>query len=137
MDDSQQQELYTRWLRRYWENRLQGVPAQLIDEEIAEMIAWAPCFDSLFSDAVDLATKMPNNDAIRGHHFWMALHRIHDKKIWHSHPKSTARFLLYLKPAILAYHSPDKIRELIDNLRKMNLPPETDRALDELSIELP
>ena len=137
VDDAKQRELWTRWLHRYWENRLQGVPVQLIDEEIAEMIVWAPRFNSLFPDAVGLATKMPSNDGITARHIWTALHRIQARNIWRSHPESTASFLLHLKPLFLSYHSPDKIRELIDNLRKMNLPPETDRDLDELSIELP
>ena len=137
IDDTKQRELWTRWLRRYWENRLQGVPAQLTDEEMVEMIAWTPRFSSLFPDAVELATKMPNSKAKYERPLWMSLHRIQKKGIWRSHPESTAALLLYLKPLTLSYYSPGKIKELIDNLRKMNLPPETDRDLEELSIEFP
>ena len=137
IDDTKQRELWTRWLRRYWENRLHGVPAQLTDEEMVEMIAWTPRFSSLFPDAVELATKMPNSKAKYERPLWMSLHRIQKKRIWRSHPESTAALLLYLKPLTLSYYSPGKIKKLIDNLRKMNLPPETDRALDELSIGLP
>ena len=137
VDDAKQQELWTRWLFQFWENRLQGIPVRLSDEEIPEMIAWAPRFDSLFPDAVNLAIKMRLNEAVHGHPFWMSLHRIQKNRVWTSHPESTAEFLLHLKPLLLSYHSPDRIKELIDNLRKMKLSPETDRALAELSNELP
>ena len=137
VDNAKQRELWTRWLRSYWENRLQGVPVQLVDEEIAEMIAWVPRFSSLFPDAVDLATKMRINKEAHGRPFWISLYRVQENKIWRSHPESTAQFLLYLKPFLLSYHSPDKIKEIIDNLRNMKLSPEADGALDELSNELP
>ena len=92
VDDAKQRELWTRWLARFWENRLQGVPVQLVDEEIAGMIAWVPRFSSLFPDAVDLATKMQINEATHGRPFWISLYRIQENKTWSSHPESTARF---------------------------------------------
>ncbi len=137
LDDAKQRELWTRWLHRFWENRLQGVPAQLIDEEVAEMIAWTPRFSSLFSNAVDLAIEMHINEPTHGRHFWISLHRVQKNKTWNTDPEATAKFLLYLKPFLLSYHSPDKIKELIDNLQKMKLSPETDHALIELYNELP
>ena len=137
LDDSQQCELWERWLRQFWEGRLQGVPVGLIDGEITEMIRWTTRFKSLYPDAVKLATKMPNIEANSGRHIWTSLHRIQDDRIWHSHPESTAKFLLYLKPLLLHYHSPDKIKQLIDELRQMQISPTLARALTELFAELP
>ena len=137
LDDSQQCELWERWLRQFWEGRLQGVPVGLIDGEIGEMIRWTTRLKSLYPDAVALATKMPNIEANSGRHIWTSLHRIQDERIWHSHPQSTAKFLLYLKPLLLHYHSPDKIKQLIDELRQMQIPPTLVGALTELFAELP
>ena len=38
----QQKEWWARWLKRYWENRLQGIPAGLDAGEVESMIEWLP-----------------------------------------------------------------------------------------------
>ena len=59
MSDSEQRELWGRWLRRYWENRIVGVPAPLQDVEIEWMLNWLPQFHSLFLEGVEVALRMP------------------------------------------------------------------------------
>ena len=101
MDDTKQRELWTRWLHRYWENRIQGVPAGLIEEEIVTMLAWIPSFKSLLGRAVDLAINMPNTAISHGRDVGsvdMLLYRIRKDEIWREHPEAIATYLLYLKP---------------------------------------
>ena len=59
MSDADTQELWNRWLRRYWENRLNGVPVPIHDIEVEQMRNWLPQFDGPFVEAVDLAVQMP------------------------------------------------------------------------------
>ena len=59
MSEHQQKEWWDRWLKQYWENRLQSVPAPLDDGEIETMLDWLPHLTSVFSEAVELAIQMP------------------------------------------------------------------------------
>jgi hypothetical protein len=59
MDDARQRDWWQRWLKLYWENRLQGVPATLEAGEIERMLQWLPHLTAVFPEAVALAIRMP------------------------------------------------------------------------------
>ncbi len=59
MDEVEQQEWWKRWLKRYWENRLQGMLDVLEASEIAYMLSWLPHLTAVFPEAVELAVQMP------------------------------------------------------------------------------
>ena len=59
MSDSEQRALWNNWLRQYWENRIDGVPAPLEDFEIESRLTWLAESHSLFAEAVELALRMP------------------------------------------------------------------------------
>ncbi len=92
VDDAGQREWWGRWLKRYWENRLQGVPVPLSPAEVAEMIGWPRCFESLFPDAVALAVRMPAAP-LEG---WRLLHAMDEGDHWSSYPEATVRLLVYV-----------------------------------------
>lgn len=50
-------EIWSRWLRKYWEGRLNGIPVPLENQEVAEMLEWLPLLDNNFPEAVSLAVK--------------------------------------------------------------------------------
>ena len=54
MAEAEQQEWWQRWLKHYWEKRLQGVLDALETGEIAQMLEWLPHLTSVFPEAVDL-----------------------------------------------------------------------------------
>ncbi len=140
LDDTKQRELWTRWLHRYWENRIHGVPAGLTGKEVMAMLAWIPRFKSLLEAAIDLAIKMPTSAISHGRDLQnadMPLYRIRKDGIWRKHPEAIAKYLLYLKPFLSVHYSPRDVKELITDLRQTNLTPETDHALHELYTELP
>ena len=60
MADPQKVELWNRWLKRYWQNRLVGKPAPLTQKEIEEMLRWPRDLTVVFDESVDLAVAMPN-----------------------------------------------------------------------------
>ena len=92
MADAQKIELWNRWLRRYWLNRLSGVPKPLDKGEIKEMLRWPKDLQVVFDDAVELAVGMPSAN--------LELQRIStliiDKELARRFPRSTARLLLYI-----------------------------------------
>ncbi len=59
MDDARQREWWERWLRRYWTNRIEGVPRPFDAGEVALVFGWLPALKSFFPEAVDLALRMP------------------------------------------------------------------------------
>ncbi|MXZ87633.1 MAG: DUF4020 domain-containing protein [Gammaproteobacteria bacterium] len=92
VDDARQRELWDRWLKRYWGNRLQGVPVPLTGGELAVMVNWPGYFESLFPEAVDLAVRMPRAPLDR----WPVLHEINEGDQWSSYPEATVRLLIYV-----------------------------------------
>ena len=92
MSDSQRLEWWNRWLKEYWLNRCQGVPAKLDASEVEAMLEWLPDFGRIYSDAVGCATRMPNTPLEHG----TIISAINDGELWSAYPEATADLLLYL-----------------------------------------
>ena len=63
MNEPQQQEHWNRWLKRYWQTRLEGVPKPLEPDEIKRMMDWLPHLKGVFSEAVELVIQMPQSES--------------------------------------------------------------------------
>ena len=63
MDEAHQQEQWNRWLKPYWQDRLDGVPKPLESDEIKRMMDWLPRLKGVFPEAVELAIQMPQSEA--------------------------------------------------------------------------
>ena len=87
MDDAKQREWWHRWLRRYWENRLQGVPALLAADEIHAMLDWLPYLRGVYPDAVDVAIRMEPVSLENT----LVIHQINQSQLWQEHPQATAK----------------------------------------------
>lgn len=59
MQPAVKQQLWNRWLRRYWQDRQQAVPTALDEAEIQKMLEWLPHLDGSFPKAVALAIQSP------------------------------------------------------------------------------
>ena len=122
MPSEQQQELWGRWLERYWENRLRGIPEPLEDGEVDAMLTWLPEFRDLYSGAVEHALRMP--PTLADHN--LIFHVINSKQLGTEYPKATAKLLIHLAESKLPpWASPD-VKEIIDAL----LDPDIDLAED-------
>ena len=86
MDDARREEWWDRWLKRYWENRLQGVPKPLKVLEVEEFVNSLPYFGSFFHDAVELAIKMPVTCVERR----ITMSILLEENVWQDYPESTA-----------------------------------------------
>ena len=93
MSRTQQQELWNRWLKSYWINRLEGVPAAIEPEEIERMLGWLPHLGPLFPEAVDLVIKMPQTQL----HRCEVVYDLSESELSREHPEAVVRLLMYLE----------------------------------------
>jgi hypothetical protein len=128
VDDAGQRELWDRWLKRYWEDRLQGVPAPLTEGEVVAMVAWPRCFESLFPEAVDLAVRMPG----KPFDGWHVLHAMDEGDHWSSYPEATVRLLVYVAEQDSSGAFWHHARPLVEKLTNLDLPESAATQLDEL-----
>src|SRR4029077_16255578 len=60
MDADAATNLWNRWLRRYWDERVLGRPVPLDQDELCQMARWPIRLGKVMRDAVDLLMKSPN-----------------------------------------------------------------------------
>ena len=84
MGETAQQELWQRWLKQYWENRVQGVPAILESGELENMLNWLPHLTTIFLEAVDLAVQMPTDIPLQN---CRVIYEINESDLWQRYPK--------------------------------------------------
>ena len=128
LSEEEQKEWWNTWLKGYWENRLQGVPCPLDDEEITQMLEWVIRLPGVFPEAVGLAAQM-RRVPLEGS---MMLHRISENDLIDEHPTNVARFLIQLGRFDTQPWFWHRTRETVDNLLTKDLPPEIETGLREL-----
>ena len=134
LSEEKQREWWERWLKRYWENRLEGVPRQLPPGEIGKMLDWlAYLKGDLFPEAVKLAVRVPQELLERPSS--RIIYRIKEDKLWQRWPESVAKLLLHLGGAESPYRWYGG-KELIDELLTTDIPNPLKKKLEELSVEL-
>ncbi len=132
LDEEAQRRWWQRWLRRYWENRLQGVPSALEDSEVEHMLDWLPRLTTIFPEAVDLAVQMPSIP-LQNYH---VIHELTEKELWQSHPEEVAKLLVHWGECDLRRDFWFSGIELIDKLLQTNISPEIEQKLEELKVQL-
>jgi hypothetical protein len=84
--------LWRRWLRKYWEERLQGRPLKLEGKEVTEMIGWSIDLGPVFPEAVELIRESPNPEFGNS----MIYYRLSESELLKQHPDSFADLLAFL-----------------------------------------
>ena len=136
MSEAEQQEWWQRWLKRYWKNRLQGVPAGALEpSETAQMLDWLPHLISVFPEVVDLAVQMPQG-SLQDSWIIADLNAGDENSLWQKHPEPVAKLLIYLWKCDLPEYSWDSVQQLIDKLLPLDISPEHRRELQEIRIQL-
>lgn len=135
MDETERQEWWQRWLKRYWENRLDGIPDELETGEVAQMLEWLPHLTTIFPEAVDLAIQMPQRSL---QNCWVIDgFSINDENdLWRRYPEAAAKLLIYLWECDLPRSSWYSARDLIDQLILLDISSECRRELQEIRIQL-
>ena len=133
MDAKQQQEWWGRWLKRYWENRLQGVPAPLEPGEVETMLGWLTALTAVFPVAVGLAIRMPHVPLQHGYGLIDGLSK--SDSLVQKNPREVGKLLIYLGQS----DSPGLVwgnggRKLIDKLLQSGIPKKLVQELKELKV---
>ena len=129
MNEEKQQALWKRWLKRYWQNRLKGVPKPLNAGEIEQMLNWLPYLESdVFPEAVASAVRMPKEPMQSG----LSIHKINHSDLWRRYPEAVAKLLLHLGGCESPPHAWYKGKELIDKLIESDIPESLKEKLKEL-----
>lgn len=132
-DEAAQQELWQRWLKQYWECRLQGVPAVLELGEMKNMLNWLPHLTAVFPEAVNLAVQMQIPQDISLRNWGMMIYKINQSDLWQNYPEEVAQLVIYLFECNLRYV---KLKELIDKLLQLNISPKRKQELKEIEVQL-
>ena len=133
LNEAAQQELWRRWLKQYWENRVQGVPAALEPGEIISMLNWLPHLIAVFPKAVDLAVQMQK---VQLENYWV-IDRLNKSDLSQRHPEALAKLLIYLWECTLPNDTWVSGQELIDKLLKQDIiTSEQKQKLKEIKIQL-
>ena len=142
MAEARQREWWSCWLKRYWENRLQGVPPQCLkSDEAGCILGWLRDLTAVFPEAVALAIRMLKLPTIgpleHGHSVIAELSR--SDSLVQNHPKEVAQLLIHL--GRINSEAPQwrsawyGRRELIDQLLQSDLSPELVLDLKELKAK--
>ena len=130
-NSEQQKKWWQHWLKRYWENRLQGVPAVLESSEVERMLDWLLHLTSVFSEAVDLAVQMPQTPLEN----CGVIYELSDSDLLQNHPEAVAKLLIYLWECDRRYaRYPGQ--KIINELLPLNISSELKRELEEIKVQL-
>ena len=124
MQPAAKQQLWDRWLFRYWQGRQQAIPAALGEAEIRKMLEWLPHLGDSYPMAVSLAIRSPT---IRIEHSHL-LYELRKSDLVTRYPMETAELLIYLCNCVVGYHTPDLGTVAA---RLLVLAPDLRRRLDE------
>ena len=133
LDEAAQQGLWQRWLKHYWQNRLDSVPPPVLESgEITNMLNWLPHLTAIFPEAVDLAVQMQEAQL---ENCWV-IDRLNESDLSQRYPEEIAKLLIYLWECNLPKYTWVSGRELIDKLLKQDISSEQKQKLKEIKIQL-
>lgn len=113
LPESRVSEIWAKWLKPYWNNRLRGRPVGLSADEGGKMAEWAPHMVSVFAEYVDKVVALPQPVSVGSFVF----HMMAEKSLATKHPVSVAKYLLHVIPnSYETYHDSGELEEILDQL---------------------
>ena len=91
-DDGFKNSLWTRWFKKFWADRISGIPVSLSPSESNKMLELLPWLAPVFEEAVDLALKIHNFEFQYTHLY----SDFSESKLVASHPKEMTKLLVHL-----------------------------------------
>jgi hypothetical protein len=92
LDSDAKATLWQRWLKTYWQERLDGRPLPLSGGETAEMVEWVTDLGPVFPEGVDLVCKSPYPDFKQS----MAYYPLAKSDLLKQYPDAFAELLFFL-----------------------------------------
>jgi hypothetical protein len=100
IDEPVRQNLWERWLHRYWQNRLNSVPLPLDESESRQMLEWLPHLGEQYPHGVALAVRA----SITKIEHTNLTYQMQKSDLVTRFPVETAELLIYLCPRMPGYH---------------------------------
>lgn len=100
IDEPARQNLWERWLHRYWQNRLNSIPLPLDESEARQMLEWLPHLGEQYPQGVALAVRA----SISRIEHTDLIYQMQKSDLVTRFPTETAELLIYLCPRVLGYH---------------------------------
>jgi hypothetical protein len=123
------EEIWTTWMKRYWDDRLLGRPKPFGLEEAKHTGCWALSAGRYFPEAVKLVAAIQPRPAFEHIGF---LSRIESKGLARTYPTATADLLLvYFSVPDLHLYADETLQKIWRDLIQANLSPEQQRQLRE------
>ena len=93
MKEEEKKHLWERWLKRYWQERNQGIPVPFLDKELEIMLEWISELEPVFPEAVEIMCKgdVPHLRIDIG-----VLYRLTKSKIPDKHSEALTKLLIHL-----------------------------------------
>ena len=127
LDEDQQRDWWDRWLKQYWDNRINGVPTSLSQVEVVHTIDWTIKLTAVFPEAVELATRMePLSSAVVS-----VLAFADCSDLAERHPESLAKLLVHIGKLDSEPWIPTRLSALMNRLSKLDLPRDLKQAVEE------
>ena len=92
-NDGQQRHWWKLWLKKYWQNRLRGIPGRLSEMESGIMLGWLPYLAGVFQEAVDLAVRTPADGATVDQ---LLMYTLKEDGLIDKYPEDVARLVAHL-----------------------------------------
>ena len=120
-----------RWLKTYWNNRLQGVPAPLCENEIGTMLSCLPLLHPVYTEALCIAVQMPPVPMTNV----FVLNDIMEHNLHHANLEPVARLLDYLSHCEVTHAVWAEATVLFDDLLQSDISDELKTRLQEIRAE--
>ena len=130
--EDETRELWRRWLKEYWRNRLDGVPVPMTAKEAEFMLDWLVHLKDLFPEGVELAIQMPPPSL----EDTRILPFLADNRVWESHPETVAQLLIYLSKCTTLRSYLISVKEIVDALIDSNISSELKLDLEDIRAQL-
>ena len=132
LDAARQEEIWSTWLKGYWENRLLGVPVQLDDAEIDRMLYWTTLLSAVFPEAVNVATQMRDVELQNG----LVISQIGERDLVSRYPAAVAKLLIHLGKTDQKPWTWHRAKEIFEELLLSNLDGETETRVRETTARI-
>ena len=130
----QVREWWSRWLKSYWENRIQGVPQQFNPPEVPLLLGWMRHLDAVFEEVVELIiqTTAPPDDTKMEPFF----RDLNTARFIEKHPRAIAKLLIYLGGQSSDVRAWVSARDILAKLHTSQLPSDLVIGIRELKARL-
>lgn len=98
LNEEAKKDLWLRWLKEYWEARIDGIPKALDSKEIRSMSEWSVYLGPVFDECVEMVCRKPAPIISKTTSYTSIYRDLKEKNYSSSHPTALIKLLLHLLP---------------------------------------